>query len=61
MSCWRLAASMVSFVVKCDWIRVEQLTQSGSMTDLWFAVAVHWNDITSSLETGACVSIRDAR
>jgi len=27
MSCWRLAASMVSFVVKYDWMRVEQLTE----------------------------------
>jgi len=31
------------------------------MTDLWFAVAARWNEVTSSLETGGCVCTRDAR
>ena len=51
---------MVSFIGKCDWIRVVQLTQSGSVTELWFAVAARWTDVTSSLKMGGCVCTRDA-
>jgi len=45
MSYWRLAASLVSFVV----LRLEgsqQLTRNGSVTNLWLAVAASWNDGT---------------